>query len=101
VTILIGRYDGRVTITPTETGDAAQASPQEWAAFVHQVKRGQLDYTLRPGVVVPPNPYKGRGVAKAIYVWRWRIDVRRGGRATPWPWTEVVVSRRDARVGAR
>lgn len=57
VTILIGQYDGRVTVTSTETGDVAQATREEWAAFVRRVKSGRLDHvaTAEPGALPTPD----------------------------------------------
>lgn len=37
-------------------------------------------------------------MTKSVHIWRWRIDIRRGGTATPWPWTEIVFSRRTPRA---
>lgn len=34
-------------------------------------------------------------MAKRIRIWRWCLTVQRGGQATPWPWTELRISRRQ------
>lgn len=33
-----------------------------------------------------------------IRIWRWCIQLQRGGRATPWPWTAITISRRHPRT---
>lgn len=37
---------------------------------------------------------------RTIRLWRWHISIRRGGQATPWPWTEITISRRRPRKQA-
>lgn len=36
-------------------------------------------------------------MAKRIHLWRWGVLVQRGGQATPWPWTEIRIFRRQPR----